>query len=269
LVSLTDINKDDTVLEIGPGKGIITEILLKKAKNVIAIELDHNLAQNVKNKFSTSSNVEIVEADFLKFETPKHPYKVFSNIPFEFTSRIVDKLLLSTNPPQNTYLIMQDLAAKRYIGSSTGENTQVSILLQPFYKMNILKHIDRREYEPIPNVDTVLVEFKKREKPLIEQKLAQEYRDFVIYGYNQWKATVLQSFDKVFSYKQQKIIEKNLHIRNKKPSELNIDEWIFLFKTYMQYVSDEKKNLVRGSERLLQQKQKNIETRYKTRKKPS
>lgn len=265
---MTDIDKDDTVLEIGPGKGIITEVLGEKAKNVIAIELDHNLAQNLKNKFSTSSNVEIVEADFLKFETPKYPYKVFSNIPFEFTSRIIDKLLLSTNPPQNTYLIMQDLAAKRYIGSSTGENTQVSILLQPFYKMNILKHIDRREYEPIPNVDTVLVEFKKREKPLIEQKLAQEYRDFVIYGYNQWKATVLQAFDKVFSYKQQKIIEKNLHIRNKKPSELNIDEWIFLFKTYMQYVSDEKKNLVRGSERVLQQKQKKLEKRYRTSNRP-
>jgi 23S rRNA (adenine-N6)-dimethyltransferase len=115
----------------------------------------------------------------------------------------------------------------------------------------------------------VLVEFKKREKPLIEQKFAQEYRDFVIYGYNQWKPTILQSFDKVFSYKQQKIIEKNLHIRNKKPSELNIDEWVFLFKTYMQYVSVEKKNLVRGSERVLQQKQKNLEKRYKTRKKPS
>ena len=69
LVSMTDIDKDDTVLEIGPGKGIITEVLGEKAKNVIAIELDHTLAQNLKNKFSTSSNVEIVETDFLKFET--------------------------------------------------------------------------------------------------------------------------------------------------------------------------------------------------------
>jgi len=234
---------------------------------VIAIELDHTLAEDLKKKFSTFSNIEIIEADFLKFETPKYPYKVFSNIPFEFTSRIVDKLLLSTNPPQNIYLIMQDLAAKRYIGSSTGENTQVSILLRPFYKMDILKHIDRRKFKPIPNVDTVLVEFKKKEEPLIEEKLIQEYRDFVIYGYNRWKATILQAFDKVFSYKQQKIIEKNLHIRNKKPSELNIDEWVSLFQTYMQYVSDEKKNLVRGSERLLQQKQNKLEKRYRTRKK--
>ena len=262
---MSNINKDDTVLEIGPGKGIITEVLIKKAKIVIAIELDHTLAQDLKSKFSTSSNIDIIEEDFLQFEIPKYPYKVFSNIPFEFTSRIIDKLLLSSNPPQNTYLIIQDLAAKRYIGSPTDENTQVSILLQPFYKMDILTYIDRREYKPIPNVDTVLVEFKKKEEPLIEEKLIQEYRDFVIYGYNKWKATISQAFNKVFSYKQQKIIKKNLHIRNKKPSELNIDEWIFLFKTYMQYVSDEKKNLVRGSEKLLRSKQKNIEKRYKTR----
>ena len=131
--------------------------------------------------------------------------------------------------------------------------------------MSILTNIDRKQYKPVPNVDTVLAQFHKREQPLVDKKLEQDYRDFVIYGYNQWKPTILQSFDKVFSYKQQTILEKDLHIKNKKPSELNIDEWVALFKTYMQYVSDEKKNLVRGSEKLLRSKQKNIEKRYKTR----
>ena len=265
LVAMTNINQDDIVIEIGPGKGIITEELSQKAHKVIAIELDSNLAKELRDRFREAKNIEIIEADFLKWSNPTFKYKVFSNIPFEYTSRIMDKLLLSPNSPEDTYLIMQDLAAKRYIGSPLGKNSQISLLLQPFYEMSILTNIDRKQYKPVPKVDTVLAQFHKREQPLVDKKLEQDYRDFVIYGYNQWEPTILQAFDKVFSYKQQKILEKNLHIKNKKPSELNIDEWITLFKTYIQYVSDEKKNLVRGSERLLQSKQKKLERTYKTR----
>ena len=265
LVAMTSIDKNDTVVEIGSGKGIITQELAKQAHKVIAIELDSTLAEELRKKFIESKNTEIIETDFLKWPNPKFKYKVFSNIPFEYTSRIMDKLLLSPNSPEDTYLIMQDLAAKRYIGSPLGKNSQISLLLQPFYEMSILTNIDRKQYKPVPNVDTVLAQFHKREQPLVDKKLEQDYRDFVIYGYNQWEPTILQAFDKVFSYKQQKILEKNLHIKNKKPSELNIDEWITLFKTYIQYVSDEKKNLVRGSERLLQSKQKKLERTYKTR----
>ncbi|HHX99669.1 TPA: 23S ribosomal RNA methyltransferase Erm [Candidatus Dojkabacteria bacterium] len=265
LIAITNIGQDDTVVEIGPGKGIITAELSKQANKIIAIELDSTLAEELRKKFIESKNIEIIETDFLKWPNPKFKYKVFSNIPFEYTSRIMDKLLLSPNSPEDTYLIMQDLAAKRYIGSPLGNNSQISSLLQPFYEMSILTNIDRKQYKPIPNVDTVLAQFHKREQPLVDKKLEQDYRDFVIYGYNQWKPTILQAYDKVLSYKQQTILEKNLHIKNKKPSELNIDEWISLFKTYMQYVSEEKKNLVRGSEKLLRSKQKNIEKRYKTR----
>jgi 23S rRNA (adenine-N6)-dimethyltransferase len=265
LVAMTSIDKNDTIVEIGPGKGIITAELSKQANKIIAIELDSTLAEELRKKFIESKNIEIIETDFLKWPNPKFKYKVFSNIPFEYTSRIMDKLLLSPNSPEDTYLIMQDLAAKRYIGSPLGNNSQISLLLQPFYEMSILTNIDRKQYKPVPNVDTVLAQFHQREQPLVDKKTEQAYRDFVIYGYNQWKPTILQAFDKVFSYKQQTILEKNLHIKNKKPSELNINEWISLFKTYMRYVSDEKKNLVRGSERCLRSKQKNIEKRYKTR----
>lgn len=266
LVSMTDINKEDCVVEIGPGRGIITEELSQQAGQVIGIEIDKSLAVSLKKKFYSSENIEIIEADFLKWKNPKYPYKVFSNIPFEYTSRIIDKLLLSSNPPQNTYLIMQDLAAQRYIGQPFTQNSQISILLQPFYDMDILTHIDRKQYKPIPNVNTVLAQFEKRKNPLIKFDLINTYRDFVIYGFNQWKPTILESFNKVFSYKQQKIIERNLHIKGKKPSEISLKEWIFLFQTYLQYVPEEKKKFVYGAERFLKQQQKDIEKTYRTRK---
>ena len=94
----------------------------------------------------------------------------------------------------------------------------------------------------------------------------QEYRDFVIYGYNQWKPTVLDAFEDIFSYKQLKILKRNLKIEGKKPSDLGVDSWVELFETYQRYVGEEKKFQVRGSEKRLENKQKGMKKEYRTRK---
>lgn len=267
LVDISDITAKDTVIEIGAGKGRITEQLSRRAGKVIAIEYDRELAQLLIEKFSNTPNVEVVETDFLSWSLPDFRYKVFSNIPFKYTSRILDKLLLSPNPSEDTYLIMQDLAAKRFMGKAAGvDDSQVSILLQPFYSMSILKRIDRCQYTPMPSVDTVLARFEKRKYPLVDFEDTQEYRDFVIYGYNQWKPTILDSFKNVFSYNQIKIIKKNLKIEDKKPSDLDVDTWVELFKTYQKYVPEEKKDLVKGAEKRLEGKQSEMEKKYRTRK---
>lgn len=266
LVDMADITSEDTVIEIGPGKGIITEQLLEKADTVIGIEYDKTLAQKLREKFSNSPNVEIIEEDFLKLSLPNYKYKIFSNIPFEYTSRMLDKILVSSNSPQDSYLIMQDLAAKRFMGRYAGaQDSQASILLQPFYSMSILKRIDRGQYRPVPNVDTVLARFERREYPLVDFKDIQEYRDFIIYGYNQWKPTVLDAFENIFSYKQLKILKRNLKIEGKKPSDLSVDSWVALFETYQKYVGEEKKFQVRGSENRLEKKQKGMKKEYRTR----
>ncbi len=267
LVNMANISPDDTVIEIGPGKGIITEQLSKKADRVIAIEYDTELVQGLREKFSDSSNVDVLEGDFLKWPLPSYKYKVFSNIPFEYTSRIVDKLLVSPNSPEDAFLIMQDLAAKRFMGKfAGGKDSQVSILLQPFYDVAILQRIDKHQYIPTPNVDTVLARFMKREYPLIDNKETQEYRDFVIFGYNQWEPTLLDAFKDVFSYNQTKIIKRNLKIEGKKPSDIDINTWVELFKTYKKYVSEERKSQVRDSEKKYEKKQKGMKKEYRTRK---
>ncbi|WP_276612745.1 ribosomal RNA small subunit methyltransferase A, partial [Klebsiella pneumoniae] len=98
LLFKSNITKEDFVVEIGPGKGIITKALSKICKAVTAIEFDSVLADKLTHEFK-SSNVSIIEADFLKYNLPDHNYKVFSNIPFNITASILNKLLDSENPP--------------------------------------------------------------------------------------------------------------------------------------------------------------------------
>ena len=92
LIGICNIKLDDVVIEIGPGKGIITNELAHKARKVVAIEFDEELYEKLKNKFQSNNKVDIIYGDILNY-TPRIPsYCVFSNIPFNITSEILNKL---------------------------------------------------------------------------------------------------------------------------------------------------------------------------------
>lgn len=265
LIDRTGIKSEDFVVEIGPGKGIITSELSKRAGRVVGVELDPALARSLKVSFFGNDNVEIVEADFLKWDLPKLPYKVFANIPFNMTAEMVNKLLFAENPPEAAYLIIQDRAAGRFMGPPFGPASQISTLLQPFYNMDIIARIDRKEFDPVPNVNTVLAKFEKREEPLVDYNNQSLYRDFVIYGCNQWKPTLTDAFRGIFSGKQLKIIEKNFNLKGLKPSEFNVSQWVGIFDVFMQFVPQDKKDFIKGAERRLKSMQSGMKKQHRTR----
>ncbi len=265
LIAKTNLKAGDLVVEIGSGKGIITRSLAEMGCRVIGIELDSELVASLRKQFETHSNVEIVNADFLHWKLPSEKYKVFSNIPFNRTTDIITKLLSTGNPPEATYVILQDKAADRFIGDPVAKDTQVSILLKPDFDMAVLFNIDRKEFTPVPKIDAVLAKFEKREVPLVEKSSTQLFRDFVIYAFNQWKPTVLEALEKVFSHKQRSILEKKEGLRGAKPSELKIHQWLLLFDSFCTYVAEDGKNIVRGSEKKLRVQQSALQKSHRTR----
>jgi 23S rRNA (adenine-N6)-dimethyltransferase len=258
LVRLSSIGKNDLIVEIGPGKGIITRQLTDVAREVIAVEVDPKLAKRLKSQFKNSENVAIVEKDFFDWHLPKETYKVFSNIPFNMTADIVRTLTESPNPPEISYLIMQDKAFARFAGKPN--ESQSSLLLKPWFEFRSVTEIDRSEYTPEPSVDTLLAEIRKRMKPYVDPQARQSYRDFIIYGFEQWEPTVFDAYDAIFTYRQKKIIDGRSKIKGKKPSKLTIDQWLDLYKTYKRYVSDKKKRVIRGAEK---RSEKRSEKRHK------
>ena len=265
LIDKTSIGTQDLVVEIGPGKGIITQQLARRARKVIGVELDPNLAKELKSMFSGTENVNVVQADFLKWNLPEEPYKVFANIPFNMTADIINKLLVAKNPPDATYLIIQDNAAARFIGPPQGPISQASIQLQPFYEMAVISKIDRKQFTPVPNVDVVMAKFEQKREPDINPQQRQLYRDFVVYGYNQWKPTLLQAFKSVFSGKQLDIMDRNLKLGNLKPSEVDVNQWVGMFDVFVKLVPQDKKILIIGSEGNLKNKQSGMKKQYRTR----
>jgi len=264
LLRKSNIQSSDLVVEIGPGKGIITRELLKQAREVIAIEHDARFSEKLL-ALERANHLQLVVGDFLEWELPSTAFKVFSNIPFNYTSDIVNKLTSSTNLPTDIYLVMQQSAAHRFIGTPYQKNSLISILLSIDYTIKILAEIDKECFVPKPSVNIVFVHFSRHSEQLIPKTDEQLFRDFVVYGYTQWALTILEAFKKVFTKRQRSIIAKTQKLGDLKPSDLSLDQWIGLFKTFSKYVSDKKKLIIKGQEKRLNMQQRNIEKSHRTR----
>jgi 23S rRNA (adenine-N6)-dimethyltransferase len=242
---LTEINIDSRslVIEIGPGKGIITEQLIKIAGMVITVEKDELLCQGLREKFKDCQNLKIYHEDFLEFNLPHKPFVVVANIPFAITAKIMNKLL-TEQMPEAMYLIMQMEVAEKFIGKY-GE-TQSSMLTKPWYEIEILGEIDRTSFTLKPQIKIVLVKFIKRKNVYIRDESKSHYRNFIFYGFNQWQPTVSEAFKKVMSFAQRKRFEKVYKIDKLKPSELNFDNWLLMFKNFDKIVNEEQKRIMKS-----------------------
>jgi 23S rRNA (adenine-N6)-dimethyltransferase len=177
IIKLSSIGRNDSVVEIGAGKGHITKGLCDVCDKITAIEMDRGLYASLVENFSAVSNIRILCYDFLKWNLPKAPYKVFSNIPFNQTTAIVKKLLFSSNPPTEAWLVLEKGAAKRFLG--VPKESLMSLLIKPLYNAEIVYHFRKEDFHPAPSVDTVLLHFCKKQTPDIEPSRYPEYRKFI------------------------------------------------------------------------------------------
>lgn len=243
LIDASDLNVKDTVVEIGPGRGIITTLLCGKVVKVLAIEKDQALANNLIKRTQNITNLEIINQDFLNYELPTDNFKIFANPPFAITAEILNKIWLSPNLPDSMFLIMQLETAEKFIGNKF--ESQSSILFKPFFDIEILGDIDRTSFTQKPQVKIVFVKFIKRESPFIKIADKLDFYNFVIYGFNQWQPTILESYKKVLTYTQLQTIKKTLKIGDVPPSELSLDKWLLFFKAYKKLLDSKQTKYVK------------------------
>jgi len=161
IVRISTINKEDTVIEIGTGKGHLTEALCRKAGFVYSVEIDRKLYEHAKIRLQNFKNLKLVCRDFLHYTLPQRGrYKVFANIPYYITTEIVQKLTEDAHPPSEIWLVMEKGAAKRFLGVPT--ETRISALLKRKWKLRIAYYFSRDDFHPKPSVESVLLHFQKR-----------------------------------------------------------------------------------------------------------
>lgn len=179
LVGHSNIRKNDTVYDLGAGSGVIASVLAGRCKKVVAIEVEPEALFKLRQNLGHVDNVEIVARSLLDLEPPTEPYKIFANIPFHLSAAIVRKFTETDHPPRSMYLITQKQFARKLVPGDDHFTSQLSAEVAPWFTVRIRKPLRKTDFTPPPAVDTVLLEIKPRDEPLVSKIHAVDYRQFV------------------------------------------------------------------------------------------
>lgn len=169
IVDKSEIDKETLVIEIGPGAGSLTYGLATKAKNVLCYEIDTTLKDILNSNLSDFSNVDVIYEDFLKVdvnnELKKYDYNklyVVANLPYYITTPIILKLIEDKIPVDKIVVMVQKEVGDRFKAKpGTKDYSSLSIFLKYYFEVNKILDVSRNVFMPKPNVDSIVVEFKK------------------------------------------------------------------------------------------------------------
>ena len=213
LVGHSNIRKNDTVIDIGAGTGGIAVVLSRRCARVLAYEAEPIAAKKLRQNMSNLANVNVIEQDFLQATLPSGSYKVFANIPFSLSSAIVRKLCEAANPPKSIYLIVQKQFAQKLIVEGDHFHGALGMMIAPWWTTRIRRPLRRTDFTPPPAIDTVLLEIKWREVPLLPRESMQDYMKFVEH-----------------CFAEPRFYAKTKAPSTLKPSQLTPSQWVGLFR---------------------------------------
>ncbi len=238
----SELLRDDIILEIGPGLGALTEKLVEKVRKVYAIEIDPRLCSYLENEYSKYNNIEIINADILNANVPFHN-KVVSNIPYNITGPIFEKIFYNSNPPEGIMIIEKKIADRIFYDGTYENFSRITINFNAFMKPKEKFIVSRNCFFPTPNIDLSLIKISPREE--INQFLLNDDNKYFflkfIAGVMPYKNKNLLNALEIF-LKNSKIIDLNKerinqilqanNYSNNKVFSLNIDDFIKLSKLF-------------------------------------
>ncbi|MFC1703993.1 16S rRNA (adenine(1518)-N(6)/adenine(1519)-N(6))-dimethyltransferase RsmA [Candidatus Omnitrophota bacterium] len=168
IIAACNVKKTDTVVEIGPGKGALTQDLAHFAKKVIAVEKDTRLFEYLKLAFNDVSNLILVNQDMLKFNITEKRTKVIGNIPYNITSPLIEHLINQKEKISEIFLCVQkELAVRMVATPGSKDYSAFSLFVQYFTLPDLLFSIKNSCFRPQPKVDSCFMNLKVRKKPSV------------------------------------------------------------------------------------------------------
>lgn len=159
IVEAAQLSAGETVLEIGPGEGVLTEKLLAAGARIVAVEKDDALFESLAQKFSKeieTRQLEIVHGDILDFEMKEGEWKLVANIPYNITGAILEKFLSANNQPSLIVLLVQDEVAKRIVARD-GKESILSVSVKAYGKPGYVEKVLAGSFVPAPKVDSAII----------------------------------------------------------------------------------------------------------------
>ena len=233
IISVAQIKPTETVVEIGPGLGVLTGELVKSAARVIAIEKDKRFIDVLKSSFRQDQNLEIIDGDALQFnfEQIKGDYKIVANIPYYLTSHLLQNLLALKHKPALIVLMMQKEVGERIVAEA-GELSILGISVQVFADAAIEVSVPKTSFWPRPKVDSVIISIRPSAKfpEIADQKSFFRILKIAFAGKRKQIHNALANGLKISKEDLDALLEKSGVPRTARPQDLTIKQWISLYK---------------------------------------
>jgi 16S rRNA (adenine1518-N6/adenine1519-N6)-dimethyltransferase len=231
IISSAGIKPDDVVLEIGPGTGVLTEEIAKKAKKVISVEKDERLVKLLKERLKGLKNVEIIEGDILKFKNQNLKYKVVANLPYYITSPIIRMFLESKNKPKEMVLMMQKEVAERICAKPPDMNI-LALSVQFYGRPEILFNVSKKNFYPVPKVDSSVIKISAENTDFnTDKKFAERFFKIIKAGFSHPRKQIINNLSKALKIEKEKTSQwllKNKISPERRAETISINEWIKL-----------------------------------------
>jgi len=183
IVAAGDLAPTDTVVEVGPGLGVLTWELLRRAGRVVAVELDRRLAERLRQEFAQESRLSVVQSDILRVapgellepknvQTFEHsnaqlPYKVVANLPYAITSAALRHFLEAERKPDLMVVLVQWEVAER-VAAQPGDMSVLAHSVQIYAEPEIIARVPASSFVPAPAVDSAVLRLRLRPHPAVD-----------------------------------------------------------------------------------------------------
>lgn len=238
IIEVAKLSKEDEVLEIGPGEGALTALLLENAKCVTSIEIDDDLEKILRKKFKDYKNYTLVMDDVLKTDFAclvSKKAKIVANIPYYISSPIVNKIIENRFLIKEAYIMVQKEVGERICAKKGKARSVLSLAVEFYGKASYLFTIDRSKFTPIPNVDSAFISIEmyddRRYEKLIDENTFFKY---IKAAFSSKRKNIVNNLKSLGLSKDfiLSILQKHGISENERAENIDIEVFISLIKSF-------------------------------------
>lgn len=264
IIETAEIKEGGNVIEIGPGLGVLTQALLAKGANVVAIEKDKDLIPALEENLKEFKNFKIINDDFLQVDFEKlisgfvlgglaseynlearppskrlsklvaRAYKIVSNIPYYITSPALRKILSAKTKPRKIVFLVQREVAER-IAAKPGEMSFISVFTQFYGEPSVVEIVKPNSFWPAPKAESAILKIALGKKPILKEGKLKDFWRLVKIGFSSRRKTLANNLAAGFHGKPIKVRKSltQLGFTDKtRAQELGIEDWLRLFGVF-------------------------------------
>lgn len=238
IMEVAEVNPHEEILEIGPGEGALTELLLNKAKKVNCVEIDTDLEKILVKKFSDNPKFNLIMGDILKVDLREKivPHtRVVANIPYYITSPIINKLIDNKDNIDEAYLMVQKEVGERVCATKGKDRSILTLAVEYYGTAEYLFTIPKEFFNPAPKVDSAFISIKFYKDKRYESKISEEkFFKYVKVAFSNKRKNIVNNLSTLGISKdviKEKLGELSISI-NERAENLTIDQFIEIARVF-------------------------------------